>query len=1469
MVLRKGFYFSFDAIMALTLISASLILVINSMDLSRPDYETNNINYQKANLMGRDAMRVGSKASFSSFNDSFRQELVDNTVMEESDLNRTIMDGIALLWAAGNTSRARVAARTYFDSKIPSQYGYRIQVNESGNGSVIYSRGSIPADSSIVSSTSKLVSGHMIDRPSDGFQARAQLTRVSRNKNKTVIFGGYVGDGNITSNVTIPKFDEIQSFVIEGDISGPFKVRINGNNAGTYNPSGGNMSSDSFKVCDRSMNPNRCSYFSEGENLVNFQFLTENRSISGGFMRIQYNQTEELSPLQGDYRTQRKKIPGINGVINYFGSFHVPGNIQSISADLNYQTDNQTLFMKIGNSTVYEKRTQGGQTVEIDNATIQGNVTNSGMTYEFLSKRTVPLRIGLKNLDFVYSDAIADSVAVIDDSGSMGGSKMTEAKASAKLFATIILNATGNRAGVVGYDSAVSDVHPLSIDEQSINNTIDNLNAGGGTCIGCGILEAINLVLEPKYETLIDRKEVWNYNNSYPASNPPDINGSNWTELSYNDTNWSSGSAILGNGANADTNIVTGENVFFRKTFNYNKGDYENLTVAVRSDDAATVYLNGHLVSNDTGDHSGRYWNRITGQSYVESIENEVYDDFERSNLAPNWQVTYGNEGSEVEIANDCGSATGSTATVFRGGGSIVETDVSFPASSNSAYISYSMYQGPGGACEAPDNGDDIYLQYEDSGGTWRTLKMHDGGDSDPQEGDWETYSFRIDSSEYHDDLKFRFTYPDAAGNSYDYWAADNVTIKAETVGETPSIQKNWINGGKNVISAKLKNKGSDTNSWTKEDSADWDTGAYENTTSFNNDLQLIADGFQDGFSDNSLSDWQTVDNDGSAGTNLEETNQRIEITANGDDTWTGDDDYGAVYRNDVSGNWNATVELRSQDNTHGWAKSGIMVKNDITADGSSQGYAFMTATPSNGYGFQWDSDGDGFLDSNQNTGSFDDSATPRPQVRMEKEGNTFTGYYSEDGGISWTEVYQTNIGSANNQQDVGLAHTSHSNGNLGTAVFDDFSLSTGAYAESGNYVSNVLDAGKTVNWYRTENISSVPPDTGIDINYSDTKSWYDDLEDVPDSRYLEYNISMTTTDTGVTPSIEKLDVLYNSSVGEFDLLVNATEKRKDSMIVMSDGQATQTTSMTSVPDHDGDGDTTNDPQDHSIEAGCRAQQDHNITVYTVGFGSNADEDTLNDTAQCGGGSYYYSDTGELEDVFRNISSNILNASYVGQTIETSDDDALGQLYANTSLKFNYTGGLTTSYGAITVEKTSSDFGSTIESPKNGSFEFPAGVDPVSAEVASYSGNKWTDRVLVNESGAWEYVYQLWRYDDQYVNLGDPFIVDIPRNKLKSGVNHLQVDTALAQDATRGGSPDNKVFYSFNVENFVGYGDLFPNRTAAQEDAEQRLEEKLDLNGDGAPVVPVSSNDYNYSSNFIGDQPYIWGPASVKLVIWK
>lgn len=97
------------------------------------------------------------------------------------------------------------------------------------------------------------------------------------------------------------------------------------------------------------------------------------------------------------------------------------------------------------------------------------------------------------NITFYNESVPIDVVSVVDLSGSMSGTKISEAKSSTISFINAVLNNSGSMVGLVGYRDSVSDSdsHVLSNDSVSLINEVDSWSAGGYTCICCGIERAI------------------------------------------------------------------------------------------------------------------------------------------------------------------------------------------------------------------------------------------------------------------------------------------------------------------------------------------------------------------------------------------------------------------------------------------------------------------------------------------------------------------------------------------------------------------------------------------------------------------------------------------------------------------------------------------------------------------------------------------------------------------------------------------------------------------------------------------------------------------------------------------------------------------------------------------------------------------------------------------------------------------
>lgn len=1259
--MRKGFYFSMDAVMALLIMSASMMMVLQLSDSSSSDFTTESSQYQEASTTSRDIMKLASVEKLSSLNDSYTDQF--RPTIEGSEFNESVLNAISLLWANGNRTKASDLAKTYFRSKIPGEYEFKLEFGESDRP--VYNSSFLDGNPSIVTSVSTLVSGHKINRSSNSYSSRALLSSVTRNKTETVFFGGFVGQGTLYYNVTLPDLEKVNRITIEGDFSGPFDLYINDEPAGSYPGTKGNLSAESYSVCTDQVNQSRCDNLVEGDNIFRINFTGRNKSVRGGLMEVDYISDYQLNPQSGNYSQKRKKLPGIDGILNYYSSFYIPGEVEGINAHLHYQVENRTVFVKAGNTTIYENRTIGEQEIDIDNETINQKLEEANMSYDTVGRSTVPFRIGLRNIKTrVIIGAIADSVAVMDVSGSMGCGffesppcKIDEAQNASKAFADVILNTSGNRAGFVSYNEDVVDSYQLTENDNALENIIDSQSSGGNTCIGCGILDSMETLEEKYIQQIFSRGSEWQYTTNFSNSAPPSNNGVNWTSSEYEASDWENGSALIGTTGRAQTSInKSNGSIYLRKEFYRNYPIYKNVSLNILSDSAASVYLNGELIDNDTARHAGQYWNR------------------------------------KIDAAGDL------------------------------------------------------------------------------------------------------------------------------------------IERGYNTLGIKLKNsKGQSIRHWIVSQPSEWIQGTFNNTQQRDRVLELEP------------TDYSGTQEDVNAGNYCSVSGS----TTGGAFFFTYSTYMDSVQINDID---------RTSGDNGGYLDATTSI-SDVLVPGRDYRLNISFYTGGNtDYGtvaFDWDGDG-----------SIDDET-------VQEVGSCSSNGCTVSTEISVPENASTGSTLMRVMGEEGSYHTDTC-ADPGLNEVEDYSVYVGEpNYENGSYTSGEFDAGQEVNWTGFTAINQTPDGTSFEVDFSPGNStWYDSITEVPNSQNLNYNISLYTENQFETPRLEKADVSYeiNNSSTEFDAALNLTQTRKKSMIVMSDGTPNVETSMQDVPDHNDDG--TVDAYDHTIEAACRANEQLNATVYTVGFGSGADGELLNQTAQCGGGKYYYSSTNELEQVFRNISNSILNASFVAQTIETDNEDAQGRLYSDSYLSFNYTNEESLEFGKIDLQIASDRFGGNVSSPKQGSFYVPEEAGISSAKVTSYSGSAWTDRALINQSGDFEYFYNLSNYGTDYPSLGDPFILNIPQEKLSQENNTVRIDTALDPYNTRGGSPDNRFYYTIEAPSSVGYGNLFPNETAAQQDAFQRLKEKLTLYGD-EPIVNLNSSNFEYTESVLGDQPRIWGPTNVKLVVWN
>ncbi len=155
-------------------------------------------------------------------------------------------------------------------------------------------------------------------------------------------------------------------------------------------------------------------------------------------------------------------------------------------------------------------------------------------------------------------------------------------------------------------------------------------------------------------------------------------------------------------------------------------------------------------------------------------------------------------------------------------------------------------------------------------------------------------------------------------------------------------------------------------------------------------------------------------------------------VNGSGVDIWNTVDSFQFVSE-PLTGDGSITARVVSQTNTNGWAKAGVMFRETLTGGATN---AFAAMTPSNGVVYQ--------VRPTTGAAAFDVTYGPIVAdpywVRMVRAGNVFSAYYSPN-GTTWTLMGQYTIAMAS-QAYVGLAVSSHNNGTLSTAVFDNVTVS-------------------------------------------------------------------------------------------------------------------------------------------------------------------------------------------------------------------------------------------------------------------------------------------------------------------------------------------------------------------------------------------------------------------------------------------
>ncbi|MDY6766189.1 MAG: hypothetical protein SVW77_02370 [Candidatus Nanohaloarchaea archaeon] len=188
--MKKGFYFSFDALIALLVLGVTVTLLLGTSAPSRSSSDTTVQQFRQTNAVSEDAAQA---ATHSTMSQAFSQETVDDyvndTSLEASDTDKSVMDVISILWASNDTAAARNMSRDFFADFVPDGYGYSVSIE--GDTETVVFNSSTRGNASAVATARRVVSGVQKDRPQDGYLARARAKEVD--KNTTEVFGMPMG----------------------------------------------------------------------------------------------------------------------------------------------------------------------------------------------------------------------------------------------------------------------------------------------------------------------------------------------------------------------------------------------------------------------------------------------------------------------------------------------------------------------------------------------------------------------------------------------------------------------------------------------------------------------------------------------------------------------------------------------------------------------------------------------------------------------------------------------------------------------------------------------------------------------------------------------------------------------------------------------------------------------------------------------------------------------------------------------------------------------------------------------------------------------------------------------------------------------------------------------------------------------------------------------------------------------------
>jgi hypothetical protein len=175
-------------------------------------------------------------------------------------------------------------------------------------------------------------------------------------------------------------------------------------------------------------------------------------------------------------------------------------------------------------------------------------------------------------------------------------------------------------------------------------------------------------------------------------------------------------------------------------------------------------------------------------------------------------------------------------------------------------------------------------------------------------------------------------------------------------------------------------------------------------------------------------------------------------VRGSGTDIWGSADAMHFVYQ-PLTGNGQIVARVASVQNTDGFAKAGVMIRDTLAAGAKN---ALAAMTPANGFTFQTRTSTGGSTTSSRTTGL----VAPH-WVRLVRNGNSFTAFRSTD-GTTWTQQGSAVSITMASTVFVGLAVTAHNNTLLNASGLTNVTVTAGNPAALLVVGNTTLNAGDT-----------------------------------------------------------------------------------------------------------------------------------------------------------------------------------------------------------------------------------------------------------------------------------------------------------------------------------------------------------------------------------------------------------------------